>query len=314
MVNKDSAGLRKRRLSDDGDGGSSRSPTRRRLTSRTAEPSVSPPPYPILDDNSLHNGGKSFSTPEGVSSVDIPPMSETQVREYHRMGSAYQAWIADPTLGGCPCGKSEETLFDLFNASDKRKRFTCPENHFTDPPRHIQEDLEELGLPRAGKRYRFTRLVHHWWDKDGYKKENEYQHSITKSVLIGESIYRHTGPHWSDVAIAQYKFDYSIDTLGYLYFTNIQNEETLPYVQEILYPRYDVSWPRADRIESHVWECGTEEYREILGTKLGKAAACLVLGAWERGTHHIARVHTLGRMYQIHLRFDIEPLPTSLTT
>ncbi|KAJ5420327.1 hypothetical protein N7465_002846 [Penicillium sp. CMV-2018d] len=91
------------------------------------------------------------------------------------------------------------------------------------------------------------------------------------------------------------------------------NEETLSYVQEILYPRHDVDWPHVDRIEGHVWEYGTEDYREILGTKLGNAAACLVLGAWERGTHRIARVHTLGRQYHIHLRFDIEPIPVSGT-
>lgn len=238
-------------------------------------------------------------------------MSNEQVCEFYRKGAAFQAWIAGPNLGGCQCGQSRITLFNLFNNSNKRDRFTCPENHFDDPPRTIQEDLENLGFPTTEKGYRFTRLTHHGLDKDGYKRETEYQHSFAKGVLIGEVIYRYTGPHWSNVAIAQYKFDHPIDTLKYLYFTNVQNDETLPYVQEILYPRHDVDWPELNRIESQVWEYDTEEYKEILGTQLGKAAACLVLGAWERGTHRIARVLTLGREYQIHLRFDIEPLPTS---
>ncbi|KGO74123.1 hypothetical protein PITC_021810 [Penicillium italicum] len=313
MVNNKPAGLRKHRLSDDDDSGNSRSPTRRRLASNSAEPPNSPPPYPIPDDNSSSSDEKTPPTPNRALSDDLPPVSEAQVDQYYRVGGEYQAWIADPTLDGCPCQKSEATLFELFNNSNKRERFTCPENNFDDPPRHLQDDLEHLGLPRRGKRYRFTRLVHRGYDKDGYKKETDYQHSFTQGVLIGECIYRYSGPHWSNVAIAQYKFDHPIDTLKYLYFANVQNDETLPYVQEILYPKHDVSWPQADRIESQVWEYGTEEYREILGTKLGRSAACLVLGAWERGTHRIARVHTLGRSHQIHLRFDIESLPESLT-
>ncbi|KAJ5186333.1 hypothetical protein N7449_011097 [Penicillium cf. viridicatum] len=315
MADNTPAGLRKRGLYED-DCSSPRSPTRRRLTSKPAElaesseSSESPLSYPIPDDNSVSSDGKIPPTPrDNVSDDDRPPVSGEQVDEYYRKGAAYEAWIADPTQGGCQCGQSKDTLFELFNNSDKKKRFNCPENHFDNPPRPIQEDLEQLGLPTKGKSCRFTRLTHHGYDKDGYKRESEYQHCFAEGVIIGECIYRYTGPNWSNIAIAQYKFDHPIDTLKYLYFTNVQNEETLPYVQEILYPRHDVNWPYVDRIESQVWEYGTEDYREILGTKLGKAAACLVLGAWERGTHRIARVHTLGRAYNIHLRFDIEPIP-----
>ncbi|CAI7618408.1 unnamed protein product [Penicillium viridicatum] len=289
MEDKTPAGLRKRGLSEEDDSSSPRLPTRRRLTSKSAEPAESPEspesplPYPILDDSSVSSDGKIPPMPvDDVSDDDRSPVSEEQVDEYYRKGAAYEAWIADPTRGECPCIQSEHILFELLNNRDKKKRFTCPENHFADPPRPIQEDLEQLGFPTKGKMCRLTRLTLHGYDKDGYKKETEYKHSFAEGVIIGESIYRYTGPNWSNIAIAQYKFDHPIDTLKYLYFTNVQNEETLSYVQEILYPRHDLDWPNVDRIEGHVWEYGTEDYREILGTKLGNAAACLVLGAWER--------------------------------
>ena len=246
-----------------------------------------------------------FNSPLGD---EKPPLSDDEVCGFHEKGAAYQAWIANPTLGGCHCGQARQTLFDLFNNSNKRERFTCPVNHFDDPPKSIRDDLKNLGLPITNKKYRFTRLFHYGYNKDGDKKETQYQHSFAKGALIAECIYRYTGPHWSNVAIAQYSFDHPIDTLKYLYFTNIVNEETLPYVQEILYPRHDLDWPTRDRLVSHAWEYGTEEYRELLGTQLGKAAACVVLGAWERGTRRIARIHTIGREYEIHLRFDIEAI------
>ncbi|KAF4770838.1 hypothetical protein N7455_007137 [Penicillium solitum] len=313
MADNTPAGLRKRGLNEVDGCSSPRSPTRRRLASKSAEPAESLFPYPIPDDNSVSSDGQIPPLFADDESDDRPPVSDEQVDKYYQKGAAYEAWIADPTRDGCPCAQSEHTLFGILNHSDKKKRFHCSDNQFDDPPPPIQDDLAQLGFPTKGKRCRFARLTLHGYDENGYKRETEYQHSLAEGVIIGECIYRYAGPNWSDIALAQYKFDHPIDTLKYLYFINIQNEETLPYVQEILYPRHDVDWPRADRIESQVWEYGTEDYREILGTKLGNAAACLVLGAWERGTHRIARVHTLGRQYHIHLRFDIEPVPVSGT-
>ncbi|KAJ6190375.1 hypothetical protein N7519_000396 [Penicillium mononematosum] len=304
-------GLGKRRRSQDDTSETSSSATRRRLNTEPKETS-DPTPYPVPDGVSLSDGEIVLSPTNSVSD-DRPPVSDDQVSEYHLKGHAYQAWIADPTLAGCRCGRARKTLFELLNANNEKERFTCPENHFGDPPLYIQVDLQQLGLPTSQEKYRFARLLHYGYDRNSDKRESQYQHSIAEGVLIAECIYRYAGPHWSNIAIAQYSFDHPIDTLKYLYFTNVQNDETLPYLQEILYPRYDVDWPKLHRIESQTWEYDTDEYKEILGTKLGKAAACLVIGAWERGTHRIARIHTLGRNYEIHLRFDIEALPTSLT-
>ena len=302
--------LGKRRRSQEDSSETSRSATRPRLATKSLQ---SPTPYPIPDAASLSSGEISLTPPYSPTDDDTPPVSDDQVDEYHLKGHAYQAWIADPTLAGCLCGRASKTLFELLNANNEKERFTCPENHFDDPPLTIQEDLQQLGLPKREKQYRFSKLLHYGYDENNSKKESRYYHSIAEGVLIAECIYRHTGPHWSNIAIAQYSFDHPIDTLKYLYFTQVQNDETLPYVQEILYPRHDVNWPTLNRIESQTWEYDTDEYKEILGTKLGRAAACLVIGAWERGTHRIARIHTLGRQYEIHLRFDIEALPAALT-
>ncbi|KAJ5827444.1 hypothetical protein N7447_004207 [Penicillium robsamsonii] len=322
-------GSDKRKRNEDDDSVSPPAPTRRRLTSSSIESAesvlfqlsseppdspgspTSPVPYPLPDGNSSLSDGKIPSTPASLASDDRDPVTDEQVCEYHRKGGEYQGWIADPTLGGCRCPRATKSLFELFNNKNKRERFLCPHNHFDNPPLSIREDLGELGFPTRTYKFRYVSLLVHGFDEDGYRRESDYQHTIAEGVIIGECLFRFTGPHWSDIAIAQYKFDHPIDTLNYLYFTNVQNDETLPYVQEILYPRHDVDWPVYKELKKQVWEYGTDEYKEILGTKLGNAAACLVLGAWDRGTHRIARVLTLGREYKIHLRFDIEPIPTS---
>ncbi|KAJ5383127.1 hypothetical protein N7517_001038 [Penicillium concentricum] len=328
-------GSDKRKRDDDDDSASPPPSTRRCLTSSSPESGesdesmlfilssrppdspgspTSPTPYPVPDDTSSLSSGKAPGTPASTVTDDREALTDEQVCEFHRKGTEYQEWIADPTLGGCRCGLSRRSLSDLFNNNNKREKFLCPENHFDNPPASIRDDLDELGFSTNTYRFRYTRLAVHGFDENGYKMESQYRQSFAKGVIISECIFRYTGPHWSSIAIAQYKFDHPIDTLKYLYFTNVQNNETLPYVQEILYPRHDVDWPKFSEIAKQVWEYGTDEYKEILGTKLGRAAARLVIGAWDRGTHRIARVFTLGREHNIHLRFDIEPIPTSETS
>ncbi|KAJ5821966.1 uncharacterized protein N7525_011250 [Penicillium rubens] len=255
--------LGKRRRSQEDSSETSRSATRPRLATKSLQ---SPTPYPIPDAASLSSGEISLTPPYSPTDDDTPPVSDDQVDEYHLKGHAYQAWIADPTLAGCLCGRASKTLFELLNANNEKERFTCPENHFDDPPLTIQEDLQQLGLPKKRKTVPLLKTV---------------------TLRLRREQLQEGKP--------------------------VQNDETLPYVQEILYPRHDVNWPTLNRIESQTWEYDTDEYKEILGTKLGRAAACLVIGAWERGTHRIARIHTLGRQYEIHLRFDIEALPAALT-
>ncbi|KAJ5482257.1 hypothetical protein N7475_001069 [Penicillium sp. IBT 31633x] len=318
-------GKYRRREDDD----SSRSPTRRRLSytkpprfhnssspapaqSQSSSPSStsstpSPDPYPILYDSSSTEEGSPLYREK---MQHPPPLSHEVVRAFREKGAAYQTWIANPAEIGCAVLRSTDTIAALLNNNEREKRFKCRESQYTRPPDALCQDLEKVGLPTT-KTYRFTQLSQVGYDEQGHKRQTQYTHSSTEGAFIAEAIVRYTGPNWSNIALAQYRFDHDIDTLRYVYFVNVVNDETMIYVRDVLYQKYQLLWVDHGRAGSHIWKYGTPDYQEILGTKLGKAVACLVLGAWERGTHRIARVCTEVEDDMLNMRFDIESISTS---
>ncbi|KAJ5120892.1 uncharacterized protein N7515_010280 [Penicillium bovifimosum] len=249
--------------------------------------------------------------PTMVSSPSIPPkmMKTRPIRAstYRNRGAVWQEWIADPARAGCPVQRSEVTLADLIH----NRGFTCRETRFSRPSEVLREDLKRLQLP-VTEQYRYTELDLFGVDKEGYRGYSQYGHFVGPGVFIAEGLSRHTGPHWSDIVLAQYTYDHDVNTLRHLYYVDVTSEQTLPLVRDVLYPRHNLDWPvnYIDSAVCHTWEYGTREYQEILGTQLGKAAACVVLGAWDRGTHRIARIVTEVERERMNMRFDFEAIPT----
>lgn len=100
-------------------------------------------------------------------------------------------------------------------------------------------------------------------------------------------------------------------------FIDIGNEETGPYIRHELYPRFGVGWLQAGEVNCMVFRHGSAEYQELLGTKLGKAVACLVLSSFPRGTMQITRIVTWCDSTTPQMRFEIEPFiaaPIALAT
>jgi hypothetical protein len=275
----------------------------------TSSPGRLPPQYPTKYDDDWASDGEGKTPPGSEEGSDVPAITNELVQMYRDRGAVYQAWIADPARAGCPVQLSEVTVADLFRNKVKQGGFRCLQSEYSRPKGALREDLRRLGLPIT-KQYRHTELMLFGVDKQGYKRYSEYSHFFATGVFIAESIFRYTGPNWSDVALAQYKYDHDVNTLKHLYYVNVINEQTLPYVRNTLYPRHNLAWSLPNQRESHTWEYGTREYQEILGTQLGKAAACVVLGAWDRGTHRIARIVTDVEKSRLHMRFDFEAIPT----
>lgn len=108
----------------------------------------------------------------------------------------------------------------------------------------------------------------------------------------------------SVVSHAVYARDFLIETLRYVYVHNVLNDDTLEFLQAYLYTQKN-GFPWDDCYEYKSWEFGMPQYQGLLGTKVGKLVAALVLGAFEPGTRRIARIVT-GGTYMVNLRFDIE--------
>lgn len=148
-------------------------------------------------------------------------------------------------------------------------------------------------------------------------------------VMIIENICRHrtvttNQPHSTEIALAFYSRAYPLESLRHVFVSGIVNTQTRDYLESHLYSKI---WPRdsivfqrtsseyQNLVRTQIWEYGSEEFETLMGTRIGRTVAYLVLGAFPRGTRHITRilvyvVHVWN--YHFEFRFDIEPIITHL--
>lgn len=229
-------------------------------------------------------------------------VSDDTVTRYRTIGAQYQAWIAGPTATECPIRRSRVTWTDLVDHPIEEYSFEVYLNEIRSTPEEAG-NLESAGLS-MGDVWRFVFLRRYgYWDDGRQAGYTIYQHRTGLGAIFVENITRRFGPYWAQVAQAQYQLDNHIDTLRYVYFMNVQNLCTWPYVEQHLYPRHGLHW--YDDYGPQCWTYGSREYQELLGTKLGRGVARLVLGAWPRGTHRIETIYTWTFMGNLQMRFDI---------
>ncbi|KAJ5162618.1 uncharacterized protein N7500_004448 [Penicillium coprophilum] len=300
-------------------------PTRRHSSDNESSEQVSPPPQspqtptirPPLRQRSLRwqlsdaiaiasrrptDGSSSHSPPLPSSDISWDEyISDDTVSNYRNIGAQYQAWIAGRNTTACPIRRSRVTWEDLVNHPLQDQSFEVYLNDFRSTPEEAGS-IQSTGLS-TGDDWRYVFLRRYDGDQQGW---SVYQHHTGLGAIFVDNITRRTGPYWSQVAQAQYQLDNHIDTLRHVYFLNVQNLFTWPYVEIHLYPRHGLHW--FDDPEPQCWTYGTREYQELLGTKLGRGVARLVLGAWPRRTHRIDAIHTWTIMGNLQMRFDIEPI------
>ncbi|KAJ5943161.1 hypothetical protein N7516_003329 [Penicillium verrucosum] len=229
------------------------------------------------------------------------PEEQPPSLKYDRLqatGALRASWIRDPTKN-CPIGPSQLTM---QNMAESGWGIRHQKRHF--PPDQIYEETVELGLS-GEKVYRKIVL----W-KSGVSRGQYWVHDYTlktgPGVIFATDSFRPDSAYWAQIAQAFYQGEHPIEDLKYVFQCNIINPETILFVQESLYVAANgLGWPD-DRLR--VWEEGTAEYQALLGTRLAKGVAYLVLGAFPRGTRRIARIVTWGGRYipYIQMRFDIE--------
>ncbi|KAJ6183219.1 hypothetical protein N7485_001861 [Penicillium canescens] len=200
------------------------------------------------------------------------PIAGYQFGRYQIMGADRQMWIEDPKTPMCPV---ERSLLDITAM--------------------ITE---------------FTRGQPIWYIERPVP--NHHDLFTGPGVLVVALMYRADGPMWSDIAIAQYKTRFPIDTLQHIYIDNCTNTETEPLVTMLMGGSQDAWYgitPQQSKTQvPTVFEYGTPSYQALLGSATGKAVAALILGAFPRGTWRIAKI-ACWYYWGINMRFDIEPVP-----
>ncbi|KAJ5409482.1 uncharacterized protein N7487_003841 [Penicillium crustosum] len=252
-------------------------------SSQNASPPPQIPRTPAIRPLRQTIPGWQFSDP-----IAIPPRRPSDgndtIANYRAIGAQHQAWIAGPAAKSCPVERSRVTWADLIHNPLEEHSFEVYLNDLRSPPEEVG-NIATTGLS-MGKNWRYV-FLRQWGHWDGGRQEGYtvYQHRTGLGAIFVENITRRFGPYWAQVAQAQYQLDNHIDTLQYVYFINVQNVCTWPYVESRLYPRHGLNW--FDDYRPQRWTYGTREYQELLGTKLGRGVARLVLGGLaERYTSH----------------------------
>ncbi|KAJ5697812.1 hypothetical protein N7488_011496 [Penicillium malachiteum] len=136
-----------------------------------------------------------------------------------------------------------------------------------------------------------------------FSNEGLWIGDITPDMIILRSVSRISAsdvPHLYEVALALYNSLYTTPSaLRYIFAISVLSEENYDFFTGMLHFR-----PVGNRYR--VLEHDSDEYYEVMGTRIGRSVACLVLAGFRRGTRHIARVVVYQFDVVINLRFDLE--------
>ncbi|KGO45646.1 hypothetical protein PEX2_043790 [Penicillium expansum] len=247
-----------------------------------------------------------------IDMLDLhPATTEEMINIFRQKGTDYQTWINSPEDTNChrKCVVSPSTIkmHQLIRPSDPRNRWDAYCNQWVGAPEEIG-DPRPLNLP-TGLDYHKLFLRKLGVDKDGSLGWNKYHGRVAHTAIFADNNVRLDGPQWSEIAQAHYKAFFDINSLKHVFRMTVVNEETHIFMDKVLYPRYGLEI--ASDTEVRTWLHDTIDYREIMGTSLGKAVGALVLGAFPRGTRRIVQILTWQYEGDLQMRFDISRLPMS---
>ncbi|KAJ5640966.1 hypothetical protein N7528_000591 [Penicillium herquei] len=143
----------------------------------------------------------------------------------------------------------------------------------------------------------------------GASFSNYWEGIIAPGAVFIEQIFRNDGPFSSEISRLMYGQHFPPESLKHVFILNVINPNTKPLIADQIYgPHNGLQWPDT---EPRVWRRGTAEYEAILGTKLGRFVARIVIGSFEPGSRRIAQIFTWCHNRLLQLRFDIQPNSSS---
>lgn len=119
---------------------------------------------------------------------------------------------------------------------------------------------------------------------------------------------RSTAPHISEFTKAAYEMDFPLESLKYVFVTDISETDTVQCIRNELCKSEGLPYPFS---EQGIWDPRLREFDALLGTKMGKTVAAFILCAWGQGVKRIARIvifYDGEYLQRLNMRFDIEDI------
>ncbi|KAJ5994167.1 hypothetical protein N7451_009891 [Penicillium sp. IBT 35674x] len=229
-------------------------------------------------------------------------------------GAQRRRWIDDPSEPGCSIERSTLTYSQIVNRYEGMGFSTRPVDPDPDFEGHVLtaiKELEQKEIISTVREYENFELDSPLLAWSGCTGSGVITIDVMMRSRIGGNITREMMddvPHASCIAQAFYQRDFEIDDLRSIFVNDIINRDTVGFFHEHIYDEkfYD-DFPGQTCVPQ-TWEHGSPEYDGLLGTRIGKVVAYLVLGAFPRGTRRISRIVTYsskGKNY-IYMRFDLD--------
>ena len=235
---------------------------------------------------------------EGGTKNRDPPLSDEVI---YARGNQVIQWMEDPNANDPPCPVTVNTLTyeQMKQASTMMHRDV---NH------QSVRDLAKMRFPEGVEGPR--NYIHH---AVCLGRTDKYKLFFAQGVICLSDIFRVPGsshPNTADVALTLYKKEFgNVDTLRHIFAFTILNAQTLDFIVKHLEARSMAEFGSADKLQSYTFLHGTPEYEGLLGTRIARTAAYLVLGAFPRGERRIARIEVYpSPSFSFEIRFDIEPI------
>lgn len=229
-------------------------------------------------------------------------------------GAQRRRWIDDPSEPGCFIERSTLTYSQIVNRYEGTGFSTRPVDPDPDFEGHVLtaiKELEQKEIISPVREYENFELDSPLLAWSGCTGSGVIIIDVMMRSRVGGNITREIMddvPHASCIAQAFYQRDFELDDLRSIFVSDIVNKNTVGFFHEHIYDEnfYD-DFPGQISVPQ-TWEHGSPEYDGLLGTRIGKVVAYLVLGAFPRGTRRISRIVTYsskGKNY-IHMRFDLD--------
>ncbi|OQD84645.1 hypothetical protein PENANT_c012G09060 [Penicillium antarcticum] len=193
-------------------------------------------------------------------------------------GAIRQKWLEDPKDPTCTIKPTTLTIKKL------KKQGWIFRTNIIHTPCEIKTEFTNQGTLKY-EEFRDILLTKPCADSE----RNFHWILLGNGIIYVKDINRHDGPPFSEIATTLYKAGAPMESLKHVYFDNVVNLNTKRFVVNRLYTEKGLDF-LAPRRPIMVWRYDTPEYQGLLGTRLGKAVAYMVLGAFSRGTHYISQV------------------------
>ena len=207
-------------------------------------------------------------TPRSRRASRVSPVNPPE--EFQVSGAQVNRWINDPNEPDCPIRPSTLTFTDLgvgpgqalpMNLDPKWER-TVTElglvNEFANPVEPTNSAYQYLEIQRQPD------LIYAGW--------------VGPGIILLHTLFRRIGPNISEIAGAVYRNYFDIAGLQCIMLSDVVNFETYDLVRDFLYSEANfLQWPS---LKPRTWDSNTPEFNSILGTRIGRLVANIVLGSF----------------------------------